>query len=97
MARGTARLRVEVVYALPDRQVLLALEVKDGTTVQDVIMQSGITRSFPDLDAVNSPVGIFGKRVTRQTLVKDGDRIEIYRPLIADPKSMRRARARGKR
>ena len=96
MAGAEGRLKVEVVYALPQRQVLLTVEVEPGTTVHDAIHQSGIAVRFPNLDVGQSALGVFGKRVKPDTLVKDGDRIEIYRPLIADPKALRRARARKK-
>ena len=96
MAGAEGRLKVEVVYALPQRQVLLTVEVEPGTTVHDAIHQSGIAVRFPNLDVDMSALGVFGKRVKPDTLVKDGDRIEIYRPLIADPKALRRARARKK-
>jgi len=87
-------LRVEVVYALPDEQTLLALDVEDGATVGQVIEHSGIALTFPEIGAVPAAVGIFGKRVRLDTPVCDGDRVEIYRPLIADPKEVRRARAK---
>jgi putative ubiquitin-RnfH superfamily antitoxin RatB of RatAB toxin-antitoxin module len=90
------KLHVEVVYALPDRQVLLALDVEPGTTVCEAIEQSGITQHFPALTA-GGGLGIFGKRVKRDAVLKDGDRIEIYRPLVADPKDTRRRRAHGKK
>ena len=96
MAGAEGRLKVEVGYALPQRQVLLTVEVEPGTTVHDAIHQSGIAVRFPNLDVGKSALGVFGKRVKPDTLVKDGDRIEIYRPLIADPKALRRARARKK-
>ena len=94
MATGEPRLKVEVVYAAPAEQLLLALEVPPGTTVEEAIEQSGIGGRFTDLDAARAPVGIFGKRVKRDTVLRDGDRVEIYRPLVADPKSARRARTR---
>jgi putative ubiquitin-RnfH superfamily antitoxin RatB of RatAB toxin-antitoxin module len=93
MASDKARINVEVVYALPERQILLALEVAPGTTVHEAIEQSGIVQHFPGLDA-GGRCGIFGKRVKRDAILKEGDRIEIYRPLIADPKDSRRRRAR---
>jgi len=97
MAPDKPRLNVEVAYALPDRQVLLALEVAPGTTVREAIEQSGIMQHFPALDTAGGRLGIFGKRVKRDAVLKDGDRIEIYRPLIADPKDSRRRRAHGKK
>lgn len=87
-------LRVEVVYALPDEQVLLALTVEDGATVGQVIERSGIALRFPEIGAAPAAVGIFGKRARLDTPVCDGDRVEIYRALVADPKEVRRARAK---
>lgn len=93
MTVNDSRLRIEVVYALPERQVVLTLEVEPGTTVQEAVLRSGIGRYFPELDEGAAPVGIFGKRVKRETIVKDGDRLELYRPLTADPKAARMKRA----
>lgn len=84
--------KIELVYALSERQVLVELEVTPGTTVAQAIEQSGIARYGADI--ASAPVGIFGKRVTRETVLRAGDRIEIYRPLTADPKAMRRRRNR---
>jgi putative ubiquitin-RnfH superfamily antitoxin RatB of RatAB toxin-antitoxin module len=87
-------LRVEVVYALADEQVLLALDVEPGTTLGQAIERSAIGLRFPEIGTAPAAVGVFGKRARLDTLVRDGDRIEIYRPLIADPKEVRRARAK---
>lgn len=84
---------MEVVYALPERQALIALEVEEGTTALRAIERSDILRQFPEADPRRHGVGIFGKRVPADTQLRDGDRVEIYRPLIADPKAMRRERA----
>jgi uncharacterized protein len=84
---------VEVVYALPHRQVLLKLEVLEGTTVAGAIARSGILERFPGLSLVPGRVGVFGRLMDPEAPVRDGDRIEIYRPLIADPKEARRKRA----
>ena len=97
MARNNTAFAVEVVYAVRGKQVLLSLEVRPGTTVHEAIEQSGITRNFPRLDAAHSKIGIFGKLVNLETVLRAGDRVEIYRPLIADPKDARRLRARQKR
>ena len=86
-------LNVEVVYALPERQVLVALEVEQGTTALEAIERSGIAREFPEADPRHG-VGIFGRQVTPDTVLRDGDRVEIYRPLVTDPKDARRERAR---
>ena len=97
MARSEARFAVEIVYALPAYQVLLALEVTPGTTVRQAIEQSGIRQRFPDIDPVRGKVGIFGRLVTADTVLREGDRVEIYRPLISDPRDARRQRVRRKR
>ncbi|MFL1528849.1 RnfH family protein [Pseudomonas sp. O230] len=90
-----AVIEVEVVYAAVDRQVLRCATVPAGTTVRAALLDSGIGEAFPELDLGECPVGIFGKVIadpdTHQ--VRAGDRIEIYRPLLADPKEVRRLRA----
>lgn len=90
-----ARITVEVVYAAIDRQVLLSIDLPAGTTVRAAVAASGIGEHFAELDVRHCPVGIFGKVVsdaeTRELIT--GDRIEIYRPLVADPKEVRRLRA----
>lgn len=97
MALSKTQLPVEVVYAMRGEQVLLSLKVSPGTTVCELIAQSGITRRFPHIDPAHSKVGVFGKLVKPDRVLKAGDRVEIYRPLIADPKDARRQRARQKR
>lgn len=86
---------VEVVYAAVDRQRLLAFVVPQGTTVRAALMVSGIGHEFAELDLTACPVGIFGKQVLapETRVLQMGDRIEIYRPLLADPKEIRRQRA----
>ena len=86
-------INVEVAYAEPDKQLILPVNIDVGTTVGGAIVQSGIMMKFPDLDIENSKVGIFGKATKMTTVLKDTDRVEIYRPLIADPKEVRRKRA----
>lgn len=86
---------VEVVYALPEQQYLLTLTVPEGTTVRDVALASGLDQYVPTLDLHAVKLGIFGQQVAQpeaQT-VRDGDRIELYRPLQADPKAARAKRA----
>ncbi len=85
--------RVEVAYALPDKQAILEVEVAEGCTVLEAARQSGITERFEGIDLENSKFGIFGKVVAPGQALKEGDRVEIYRPLIADPKEVRKARA----
>lgn len=84
---------VEVAFALPNKQSLLSLSVSAGCTVRQVIEKSGILQSYPEINLELNKVGIWSRTVRLDELVKDGDRIEIYRPLIADPKDMRRRRA----
>jgi len=88
-------IEIEVVYAAVDRQVLRALSVPEGTTVREAVLKSGIGEEFPELDLSECPLGIFGKVVAdpQVRLIQAGDRIEIYRPLLADPKEVRRLRA----
>ncbi|UYZ84597.1 RnfH family protein [Entomomonas sp. E2T0] len=88
-------IKVEIAYALPDQQTLLAISVAEGTTVKQGVELSGILQQYAELDLQNNAVGIFGKRVLRidQQELQEGDRIEIYRPLQADPKEVRRRRA----
>jgi putative ubiquitin-RnfH superfamily antitoxin RatB of RatAB toxin-antitoxin module len=86
-------INVEVAYALPEKQVIRAVNVDAGTTLGAAIVQSGIMMDFPDLELEDAKVGIFGKVAAMTTVLSDGDRVEIYRPLIADPKEVRRKRA----
>ncbi|MGH8370556.1 MAG: RnfH family protein [Gammaproteobacteria bacterium] len=87
-------LQVEVVYALPDQQTVVALTLPLGATVRDAVMQSGLLQRFPDIDLAQHHVGIFGRLTALNTGLKDGDRIEIYRPLTNDPKQVRRELAK---
>jgi putative ubiquitin-RnfH superfamily antitoxin RatB of RatAB toxin-antitoxin module len=90
-----AMIEIEVVYAAVDRQVLVSVAVPEGTTVRATLLKSGIGSEFAELDLADCPVGIFGKVVVDPDSrpVQAGDRIEIYRPLLADPKEVRRLRA----
>ncbi len=87
------KITVEVAYALPERQALLTLSVSRTASVEQVIRQSGILQQFPTIDLANQKVGIWSRPVKLDDSLKEGDRIEIYRPLIADPKDLRRRRA----
>jgi putative ubiquitin-RnfH superfamily antitoxin RatB of RatAB toxin-antitoxin module len=87
-------LKVEVVYASPESQKMLTLEVPEKSTVETVIDRSGIIELFPEIDLTQQKVGIFSKVCQLTDIVKEGDRIEIYRPLLIDPKEARRNRAR---
>ena len=92
--KGTQhKIQVEVVLAMPDRQELLALEVTAGTTVAEAINASALAERFEGFEADLSMVGIFGRKVSAEQVLQTGDRVEIYRPLIADPKEVRRQRA----
>jgi putative ubiquitin-RnfH superfamily antitoxin RatB of RatAB toxin-antitoxin module len=84
---------VEVAYAKPDKQLILTLEVPAGSTVQQVIEHSVIMEKFPEIDLATARLGIFGKLKKPTETVVAGDRVEIYRPLIADPKEVRKQRA----
>ena len=84
---------VEVVYALPEKQYLLKVSVAEGSTVEQVISASGILVLRTDIDLAKNKVGIFSRPVKLTDTVNDGERVEIYRPLIADPKELRRQRA----
>ncbi|MBC3302192.1 RnfH family protein [Pseudomonas sp. SWRI18] len=86
---------VEVAYAAEDRQVLLTVAVPVGISLRAAVQASGIAQQFPDLNLADCPLGIFGKVVADAEVraVQAGDRIEIYRPLLADPKEVRRLRA----
>lgn len=86
---------VEVAYALPHEQKIIALQVEEGTTAWEAVVKSGIAGIFPQIDVDNDPMGIFGKalRDPKKEVLKAGDRVEIYRPLIADPKEARAKRA----
>ena len=84
---------VEVVYALPHKQRLIALQVAPGTTVEQAIRQSGILDVFPEIDLSQQDVGVWYRPCKLDRVLQQGDRVEIYRPLIADPKEVRRRRA----
>lgn len=88
-------INIEVAYALPHKQKLLALKVAGGTTMFDAVKQSGISEFFPELDIATASMGIFGKLEgnPKQRVLSEGERVEIYRPLTVDPKDNRKARA----
>lgn len=81
---------VEVTYALPVQQVVVTLQTNTGSTVSQVVEASGLLERFPDIDLQVNRVGIFGKLCKLDRVVREGDRVEIYRPLIGDPKEIRR-------
>ena len=84
---------VEVAYALSDKQSLVSLEVVEGTTIKEAIEASGILDTYDQIDLARDKVGIFSKFATLDTILREKDRVEIYRPLIADPKKVRKERA----
>jgi putative ubiquitin-RnfH superfamily antitoxin RatB of RatAB toxin-antitoxin module len=88
-------IEIEVVYAAVDRQVLRSVSVNEGATVRVAVLASGIASEFPELNLAECPLGIFGKVVADPDtrVIEAGERIEIYRPLLADPKEVRRLRA----
>ncbi|WP_413499166.1 RnfH family protein [Buttiauxella gaviniae] len=86
-------IKVEVVYALPEKQYLLKVRLAQGSTVEQAIAASGILELRTDIDLAKNKVGVFSRPVKLTDTVNDGDRVEIYRPLIADPKELRRQRA----
>lgn len=89
----SASIQIEVVYALASEQTLLSLAVPAGTSVADGVRLSGMLARHPEIDLAGSKLGIFGKLTKPDTLLRERDRIEIYRPLIADPKEVRKKRA----
>ena len=93
MENESDQILVEVAYAKPDVQVIIPLKVKPGTTVEEAIQQSGILQDFPEIDLNKNKVGIFSKITRKDTALREKDRVEIYRPLIADPKQVRKQRA----
>ncbi len=91
-----AKLRIEVVYALPQAQDLVALQLEPGATAREALAASGLLERHPELDPARVRIGVFGKIVSPGRVLAGGDRIEILRPLLADPKEARRRRARRK-
>jgi len=83
-------MKVGIVYATPARQSWLTIDAPEGSTVKEAIEKSGILRQFPEIDLATQKVGIFGKATQLDTVVEEGARIEIYRPITADPKTVRR-------
>lgn len=89
----TDRLQLEVAYARPERQLIVKLSLPAGTTAREAVLQSGIASEFPEIDLAQLKLGVFGKAVPAEHMLRDRDRVEIYRPLQADPKEVRRRRA----
>jgi putative ubiquitin-RnfH superfamily antitoxin RatB of RatAB toxin-antitoxin module len=84
---------IEVAYALPQKQIIIPIKIKSGATAEEAINASGIIKKFPEIDLKINQIGIFGKLTQLDHVMRERDRIEIYRPLIADPKEIRRQRA----
>lgn len=84
---------IEVAYALPQQQVIIPLKVAEGTTAAEAVEASGILQKFPEINLEQNKLGIFGKLIKNDTALREKDRVEIYRSLIADPKEVRRQRA----
>ena len=84
---------IEVAYALPQKQIIIPIKIKPGVTAEEAIKASGIIKKFPEIDLKINQIGIFGKLTQLDHVMRERDRIEIYRPLIADPKEIRRQRA----
>ena len=84
---------IEVIYPLPSKQVMYSVRIPAGSTVREAIEASGILEKHPEIDLAKNKIGVFAKLVKADAVLRDHDRIEIYRPLIADPKAVRKQRA----
>lgn len=84
---------VEVAYAKREQQLILTVPLRENLTAEEAIVESGILETFPEINLLESSIGIFSKPCTLKTVLQKGDRVEIYRPLIADPKEVRKQRA----
>lgn len=93
---GEKLISIEVAYAMPDEQKIIGVQVDEVSNIEQAITQSGILNQYPEIDLKKFKVGIFGKVLPKDHQLKLGDRVEIYRPLICDPKEARRLRAAGK-
>ena len=87
---------IEVVYALPERQIVRQMNLPEGTTAEQAVKLSGILPQFPEIDLLKNRLGIYGKLVPPATILCNCDRVEIYRPLRVDPKENRRKRAKSR-
>jgi uncharacterized protein len=87
------KIKIEVAYALPHEQTLLKLSVPQGATIAEAVNLSGLLGKYPEIDLVKGKFGLFGKLSKVDTVLREKDRVEIYRPLLADPKEVRRKRA----
>ena len=93
MGEASAALQVVVCYASAHAEFLRPMKVAPGTTIGQAIEMSGVLEAYPDINLTTQPVGIYAKKKTLDTVLRERDRIEIYRPLVADPKESRRKRA----
>ena len=82
-------MKVSIVYATPSRQFWMTLDLPEGSRVRDVIDRSGVLNRFPEIDLERQKIGIFSKLTTLDAVLEDGDRVEIYRPITADPKLLK--------
>ena len=89
----TGKIHVQVAYALPDRQEIVTIELPEGASVQQAVESSGLLQKHPEIDLARNKLGVFAKLVKADQVLRDRDRVEIYRALIADPKEVRRQRA----
>lgn len=87
-------IQVEVAYAAPDKQLILPVNLPQGGTAREAAEMSGIARKFPEIDLDNQPMGIFGHQIKPTQVLRENDRVELYRPLQCDPKEVRRRRAK---
>ena len=87
---------IEVVYALPEKQIVRQMNLPEGTTAEQAVKLSGILPQFPEIDLLKNRLGIYGKLVPPATILCNRDRVEIYRPLRVDPKENRRKRAKSR-
>ena len=93
MSENNDSIQIEIAYATPERQIILEQQVMPGTTARQAVIDSAIDRYFDSVDKLKDDIGIFGKVVKDDYELQPGDRIEIYRPLKADPKEVRKRRA----
>ncbi len=94
--RDMETMQIEVIYALPDEQHTIEIELPGQATVDDAIRASKILEKYPEIDLAVNKTGVFGKATKGEDVLQPGDRVEIYRPLTCDPKEMRRQRAKGR-
>lgn len=89
-------MKVAIVYATPRRQFWVTVDLPDGATVNDAVERSTVLKQFPEIDLARQRIGVFGKVTTLDAVLADGDRVEIYRPLTVDPKTVRQKAKPGK-